>query len=567
MAPRNEIVIRVQPNEDVYVKVVTGASGSMVMETKLDFLANDPSEKKHAFTRSPYERLLADVVRGNRDAFIDAKVLKQRWKLFSDLVTEIDGVHDFIPYKLGSRGPVESDQLMKAVGFIEQEKIETELIGVKKTSTMSVLQSKFDISMDTMQEIIADFFQEIRDGLACKPSSLKMLPSYVTKLPDGTEEGIYYALDIGGTNFRVTRFEMDGHGKAELTDERKFTIPDAVMVANEPSALYDFLAECITTVKGDPNEVRKYGYTFSFPCRQLAIDKGVLINWTKGFKTKGVEGQEVVAPLQVALKKLGFEGTIVALVNDTVGTLASGAYLDPSCQIGIILGTGTNAAYREDARNIMTLPEDLREGEMVVNMEWGAFGDRRKMLPVTEIDETLDEQSRNPKQQSFEKMISGFYLGEIARLAMVKLINAKELFADPKTEVTKEIFEPYSFKSWFLSDIEYDLSDGYRVIEKVLNHYGISGVTNEDKLMLKEISGMIIDRAAKLTACAIVATIKHLQKPASECSVGIDGSVFEHHPSFRQRLDQALTELGYECGVFLSKDGSGKGAALIASGL
>ena len=38
---------------------------------------------------------------------------------------------------------------------------------------------------------------------------------------------------------------------------------------------------------------------------------------------------------------------IRALLNDTVGTLASGRYRDPQVTMGIILGTGTNCCYIE----------------------------------------------------------------------------------------------------------------------------------------------------------------------------------------------------------------------------
>lgn len=39
---------------------------------------------------------------------------------------------------------------------------------------------------------------------------------------------------------------------------------------------------------------------------------------------------------------------IAAIVNDTVGTLVSHAYVDPETQLGVIIGTGTNAAYVEE---------------------------------------------------------------------------------------------------------------------------------------------------------------------------------------------------------------------------
>ena len=59
--------------------------------------------------------------------------------------------------------------------------------------------------------------------------------------------------------------------------------------------------------------------------------------------------------------------TVGALANDTVGVLATGAYLDPRCDMGLIVGTGANMA--------VAMPAELtgRPGEMVINMECGNF--------------------------------------------------------------------------------------------------------------------------------------------------------------------------------------------------
>ena len=46
-----------------------------------------------------------------------------------------------------------------------------------------------------------------------------------------------------------------------------------------------------------------------------------------------------------------------------------------SCQIGLIAGTGSNACYMEKQANITKLDEVNPDGKMVINMEWGAFGD------------------------------------------------------------------------------------------------------------------------------------------------------------------------------------------------
>jgi hexokinase len=65
---------------------------------------------------------------------------------------------------------------------------------------------------------------------------------------------------------------------------------------------------------------------------------------------------------------------VTALVNDTVGTLISHAYTDPQTYVGVILGTGTNAAYVEKVENIPKWkggPVD--SGLMVINTEESYF--------------------------------------------------------------------------------------------------------------------------------------------------------------------------------------------------
>lgn len=42
---------------------------------------------------------------------------------------------------------------------------------------------------------------------------------------------------------------------------------------------------------------------------------------------------------------------VAALLNDTVGTLMACAFKENSCNIGVILGTGTNACYLEKLSN------------------------------------------------------------------------------------------------------------------------------------------------------------------------------------------------------------------------
>ncbi len=145
-------------------------------------------------------------------------------------------------------------------------------------------------------------------------------------------------------------------------------------------ALFDHIAKCMSDFinrMGFADRKIACGFTFSFPCEQYAIDSASLITWTKGFSATGVEGKDVVTLLTEAVARRGdITVDIVAVVNDTVGTLMSCAFEDHACQIGLIAGTGSNACYMEKQSNITKL-DGLQDadGKMCINMEWGAFGD------------------------------------------------------------------------------------------------------------------------------------------------------------------------------------------------
>ena len=63
------------------------------------------------------------------------------------------------------------------------------------------------------------------------------------------------------------------------------------------------------------------GFTFSFPCRQEGLAKATLTNWTKGFKSSGVEGEDVVELMKKAINRHPgkVQIDVCALLNDTTG--------------------------------------------------------------------------------------------------------------------------------------------------------------------------------------------------------------------------------------------------------
>lgn len=54
-----------------------------------------------------------------------------------------------------------------------------------------------------------------------------MLPSYVRSLPNGSEQGDFLALDLGGTNFRVLHIQIVG--QETIMNSKIFIIPEQLM--------------------------------------------------------------------------------------------------------------------------------------------------------------------------------------------------------------------------------------------------------------------------------------------------------------------------------------------------
>ena len=432
---------------------------------------------------------------------------------------------------------------------------------------------------------------------------MSQIPTYVTGVPNGTEKGLYLAVDLGGTNFRVCSIQLHGDTTFSLT-QSKVAIPKELMLAKTAKELFSFLAkqielflrehhndhfethvrrrQTVSTPEGYRDEhIFRLGFTFSFPVHQIGINRGTLIRWTKGFDIADAVGQDVCALLQKEIDLLRLPVKVAALVNDTVGTLMARSYTSPEktrTLLGAIFGTGTNGAYVEKLSKI-TKPLkgefDKGTGEMVVNTEWGSFDNGLKVLPNTIYDIQLDKESVNPGIQMFEKRVSGMFLGEILRIVLVSLVKSPTipLFRDDNsshnaylhstTTIDKgsPLYSQWGVDSSILSIAELDQSVELKGLrQEISKSLGVSAPSIEDAQAVKEISHAIAKRAARLAGVAIGAVVlqtDRLAKGASSASdsnsttgqavneedivdVGVDGSLVEFYPGFEDSMRSAL---------------------------
>lgn len=171
----------------------------------------------------------------------------------------------------------------------------------------NIIDPELVISDKTLQEVMIKFEREIKKGLrkaTHRSAETKCFVTYVQNLPNGTERGRFLALDLGGTNFRVLLIHLKGEEDYEL-QSKIYAIPQSIMLG-AGSDLFDHIAKCLaefTLEMKIQNEILPLGFTFSFPCQQVGLTKGLLIKWTKGFNCAGVVNQNVVELLEMAIKR------------------------------------------------------------------------------------------------------------------------------------------------------------------------------------------------------------------------------------------------------------------------
>lgn len=102
----NELVIRVQPDEAIYLKINNKVPG-LGMRLDRSHLNLHYAARYSKEIPDAYERLLLDAIEGERRLFIRSDELDAAWALFTPLLKELEEkkiIPEYYPY--GSRGPV-----------------------------------------------------------------------------------------------------------------------------------------------------------------------------------------------------------------------------------------------------------------------------------------------------------------------------------------------------------------------------------------------------------------------------------------------------------------------------
>lgn len=133
------------------------------------------------------------------------------------------------------------------------------------------------------------------------------------------------------------------------------------------------------------------------------------------------------------------------------------------------------------------------------------FLSQRNILPLTDIDYSMDEDSREPGIELYEKLISWIFLGELVRRILVSIEQKSPSALSIGT--TSGIQDAGSFNSRCLPLLDAANSPGE--IRKVLADHGIALniIRDEDAEIVRSVSQLVSNRAIRLCACAIAALV------------------------------------------------------------
>jgi len=412
-----------------------------------------------------------------------------------------------------------------------------------------------DIDMENTCRL---FLQEMEKGLAAEKSSLAMLPTYIETERQIPLDKPVIVMDAGGTNFRVATVTFDREGNSKIENFKLFSMPGVKQQVGKD--------EFFKTMAGYLDEVvdksANIGFCFSYPIEIFPNKDGRVLFFSKEIKADEVAGNMIGENLNAAISTSGNAGKKnIILLNDTVATLLAGRAdvkgMSFETYIGFILGTGTNCSYIEANKNITKTKDlDLAKSQ-IVNVESGGFG----RAPQGKIDKEFDRSSNSPGRYTFEKMISGAYLGPVC-LWTVRAAAEQGLLSKDSAEKLKQIKE---ITTKDVSDfMSYPEARGGPLSSALKN------ASRDELATAYYLIDRLIERAAKLTAINLSSVAIKSGKGRNPCRpvcIVAEGTTFYQLKSLKQRVefylkDYLVNQKGVFCEIINVENATLIGAAI-----
>jgi len=370
-------------------------------------------------------------------------------------------------------------------------------------------------------------------GLKGQKSDMDMIRTFCNPPKEPAKNKSVIVIDAGGTNFRSCLVTFDANGVPSISEMEKTCMPG---VEKELSKK-DFFEQMANNLEHLKNKADRIGFCFSYPMQIQENGDGVLLGFSKEVKAPEVIGSKVGECLVAALKEHGWNSIKrITLCNDTAAALLAGAAcaepgMEYSSYIGMILGTGHNAAYIQPDSDVYKIKEQI-----IVN-ESGKF----RGVVRSDFDKEVDSHSVQPGSFYTEKLCSGAYLGPVAFYAL-KAAGDDEILSANVNKALKALDS--------LSNIELNqfLHAPFSTENKLGKLMKDAKASEDDYNMLYQILDAIVERSARytsaiLTACTIqTGAGKNAARPVC---LFCDGSTFFKDWKLKDRvcgyLDEVLT--------------------------
>ena len=389
------------------------------------------------------------------------------------------------------------------------------------TNELERIREEFLAPYADCNSIINDFYEDMSNK-----RTLRMLNTYIF-LNKCMEKGAYLALDFGGSNIRVSLYEIGENIK--LKDTRSFPLRgEGFDYTTSEYSLTDIFEMAVDKMEEiiEPNKKYLLGHTFSFATMAKSKNSATVVELSKGFAIRDAVGEDINERLKEVIDKRGLNIIPSVVLNDTVATLLSGFVENKDTLMACIIGTGHNMCFISSS------------GE-IINIESGSYNS--SAIYLSKYDEKFLERIPNEKEFLMEALVGGKNSALLAQVVMDHLATFGLIKMLP------------NINSKMMSmALDKDLPE----------------LDESQNFALRSVSKIIYQRVAYLVACEIIAILKYLEITKGIYNVVFDGSVYEKTPYVGKCLTDVLDKLLPEeitVTHTLNKNGSSMGAIIACS--
>ena len=385
-----------------------------------------------------------------------------------------------------------------------------------------------------MDLLCSRFLAEMNEGLQGAPSSLSMLPSFISVDEEIPADEPVIVFDAGGTNFRACLVEFDGEKNPRISGFVKHPMPGSRGKVSRD----EFFARMAEYARPLLDASGTIGFCFSYPTESTPERDGRLLHFSKEMQAPEVVGELIGKNLTEKLQEVNPGGSWkISILNDTSATLLAGKLASGrqySGYIGFILGTGTNTSYIESSQQIGKVPSESFTGKnQIINVESGGFA-----VDLSDLDADFYKTTAHPDTYHFEKIISGAYLGPYI-LFVLKQAARDKLFSDDTCTAIQEIAS--------LTTIEMD--DLLHTPDKPSVLHDACGGDVKDCFLVSQIADRLVERAGRLSAVNLSAAVLKTdagKDPEHPVCINADGTTFLKTHAMKEYtvgyLDEFLVE-------------------------